>query len=430
MQQDPLGTFKRIQRECGDYAISVSLPGVRAIVVSDPDMTHEILVRRANEFVKPELGKRMLQSSFGNGIFFSEGDFWRRQRKLAQPAFHHARIHKYAAEMVGRTQAMLAAWSSEREIALDKEMHALTLKIVVDALFKTDVSEHADVIGRAMHLLGSAVGDQSRSVLQSQLPNWLPTSINRRKKQAAEQLNPLLYRMIAERRASGKDRGDLLSMFLRVQDEDSGERMSDQQVRDELMTMFIAGHETSALALAWIIVELARHPDIEAKLVSEIEAVVGDCAPALDDLAKLPYLQAAVKEILRLYPPAPFISRSPAQDMEFHGATLHKRDVIMVVPYTIHHDARWYDDVETFQPERWLDGELEKRLPKCAYIPFGTGPRVCIGNGFALMEIPLVLATILQRYRLGFPAGEDRVEVMMNLTLAMKPPVMMVITPR
>ncbi|MBX3063948.1 MAG: cytochrome P450 [Anaerolineae bacterium] len=425
MREDPLALFRRVQRENGDYVVTVALPGLRTIIVSDPDMVHEILVRRSDEFVKPELGKKMLQSAFGNGIFFSEGDFWKRQRKLAQPAFHHMRIGKYATDMVAHTQKQLQSWANQKSILIDKETHALTLKIVVDALFKTDVTEHVELIGKSMHALSTAVGDQSKSIVQAQLPNWLPTSINRRKKLAADQMNPLIRQMIADRRASAEDRGDLLSMFLQVQDADTGERMSDQQVRDELMTMFIAGHETSALALAWSLVELARHPEVEAKLHAEIDSVLGDRAATLDDLPKLTYTQAVIKEILRFYPPAPFLTRSPAQPMLFHGGQLRTSDLLMVLAYTIHHDARWYADSESFIPERWLDGELEKRLPKCAYLPFGTGPRVCIGNGFAQMEMALVLATIAQHYKLRFPNGIDKVEVMLNLTLSMKPPVEM-----
>lgn len=421
MRQDPMALLKRMRREYGEIVITVDLPMMKSVAIFSAELAYEILVRQTEKFVKPTLAKRMLESSFGNGLFFSEGSFWRRQRKLAQPAFHHVRINAYADEMVRQTQAMIDGWDGTVDIG--KEMHALTLIIVVNALFKTDVSGLTDRVGEAMAALGAAAGAQSKSIIDSLLPNWFPTAINRQKQHAVDIINPILYRMIAERRTSNNDKGDLLSMFLNAVDEETGERMSDEQVRDELMTMFIAGHETSAAALTWTLIELARHPEVEAKLQAEVDSVLAGRPPTLADLPRLPYTEMVVKEILRLYPPASFIARQPVSTFEYGGHTFNDKAMLIVVPYIIHRDERWYSDPDAFKPERFA-GDFERGLPKCAYIPFGTGPRLCIGNGFAMLEMQLVLASIVQHFRLRLAPGA-RVEPSLDLTLSLKYPVQM-----
>ena len=429
MRADPLGLMKRLQRDYGDLVLVVDTPMLKSYAVFSPDIAYEMLVRQADRFVKPDLGKKMMESSFGNGIFFSEGDFWRRQRKLAQPAFYHTRLTAYADDMLRHTDTLLTRWQSLSEVEIDKEMHALTLVIVTNALFKTDVSGLTERVGAAMNDLGTAVGDQSKSIIDAILPNWVPTDINRRKQRAVDVINPILYQMIAEHRAAGEDKGDLLSALMQVQDEETGERMSDQQVRDELMTMFIAGHETSALALSWALVELARHPAVEAKLHSELDSVLAGRKPTLADVPDLPYTAMIIKEALRLYPPAAFISRQPAANMELMGAKLPKTAVINIMPYIIHRDPRWYTDPDDFIPERFT-GDFEKQLPKCAYIPFGTGPRICIGNGFAMLEMQLVLASIAQRYEVRLKPDQPDIKPVLNLTLGFNHAVKMLISSR
>jgi cytochrome P450 len=424
MRSDPLGLMMQLQRDYGDLVLVVDLPTLKSYAVFSPEIAYEMLVKQADRFVKPELGKKMMASSFGNGIFFSDGDFWRRQRKLAQPAFYHTRLTNYADAMVKSTDALLTRWRSLSEVEINKEMHALTLVIVTHALFKTDVSGLTDRVGDAMNDLGRAVGDQSRSILAAMLPNWVPTPLNRRKQRAIDIINPILHTMIAEHRAANEDKGDLLSALMQVQDEETGERMSDQQVRDEVMTMFIAGHETSALALTWALILIARHPEVESKLRAEIKSVLAGHLPTLADIPALPYTAMVIKETLRLYPPAPFIARQPADNIEFMGVKLPKSAVINIMPYVIHRDPRWFENPNDFVPDRFA-GDFEKQLPKCAYIPFGTGPRVCIGNGFAMLEMQLVLAAIIQRYRVSLLPDQGEIKPTMNLTLGFDRPVKM-----
>lgn len=429
MRSDPLGLMKQLQREYGDLVLVVDLPNLKSYAVFSPEIAYEMLVHQADRFEKPALGKKMMESSFGNGIFFSDGDFWRRQRKLAQPAFYHTRLSTYVADMRQRIDDLLTRWQSLSEVEIDKEMHALTLVIVVNALFKTDVSGLTERVGKAMNELGTAVGDQSKSILDSILPNWVPTPINRRKQRAVDVINPILYKMITDHRAAGDDQGDLLSALMQVQDEETGERMSDQQVRDELMTMFIAGHETSALALTWALIELARHPDAEASLRAEVDSVLAGRLPTADDLPNLPYTAMVIKEALRLYPPASFISRQPAGNIDFMGVKLPKLAVITIMPYIIHRDPRWFERPDEFMPERFA-GEFEKQLPKCAYMPFGTGPRICIGNGFAMLEMQLVLAAIIQRYQVSMTPGQPEIKPVLGLTLGFEHSVKMTIKKR
>jgi cytochrome P450 len=255
----------------------------------------------------------------------------------------------------------------------------------------------------------------------------------RRKRQATAVLDEIVYRMIAERRRSGADAGDLISMFLLAEDEDTGERMSDRQVRDEVATLFIAGHETTALALCWAWVLLAQHPEAEARLHAEVDRVLGERPPSLADLPNLAYTEMIVKEVLRLYPPAWMILRQANDDVELGGYRVQKGEMVMIAPYVVQRDPRYYDEPETFRPERFAPDasgqSLEKQLPRFAYFPFGGGPRICIGNGFALLEATLVLATVAQSFRLTLTPGQP-VEPAALLTLTFKRNVPMQIVAR
>jgi cytochrome P450 len=409
-----------------DYGDFVTLPGPfyqPGFLLNNPDLLYEVLVKQADKFQKPPLFKKVFASAFGNGLFLSEGDFWKRQRRLAQPAFHHKRIQAYAAGMVNHTQRLLEAWQDGQLRQIDAEMHTLTLKIVVDALFNTDITPLADAFGTAMTELGAVMTEQALDPLKAMSPEWLPTSISQRKTQATAKLDAIVYGLIGERRRSGVDTGDLLSMFLLAADEETGERMNDRQVRDEVMTMFIAGHETTALTLTWALVLLAQHPAVAAKLHAELEQVLGNRPPTLADLGHLPYTEMIVKEVLRLYPPAWILFRQPLTRVELDDYYLPKGAVISITPYAVHRHPQYYPQPEQFLPERFSPDEsgepLEKRLPRFAYLPFGGGPRICIGNNFAMIEARLLLATIAQRYRLQLPPGHQ-VEVNPLATLGFK----------
>ncbi len=381
-----------------------------------PDDVHEVLVKQASKFYKTRLTKVIFNRFLGSGLIVSDGDFWKRQRKLAQPAFHARRIESYAQTMVEYTQRMLNGWQDGQTHDVDQEMMKLTMGIVAKSLFDADVSGDADEIGRAMTVIQQIANQQFNSVIPP-LPEWIPTRQNRRERQAVEALDRVIARIISERRASGEDKGDLLSMLLLAEDE-NGERMTDSQVRDEAMTLFLAGHETTSNALTWTWYLLSQRPEAEAKLHDELTVVLGERAPALNDLAQLRYTEMVVKESMRLYPPAWGLSRQPIEDVEIGGYTLEKGNPVFIMPYVQHRDPRWFDEPARFLPERWEE-DFEERLPKYAYMPFGGGPRVCIGNSFAMMEARLLLATIAQHFRLSLKPGY-KVEPEPMITLRVK----------
>jgi cytochrome P450 len=279
-------------------------------------------------------------------------------------------------------------------------MTRLTLQIVSKTLFDADVEHDAQDIGKSLELLLEIGADFRRTLF---VPQWLPTPTNIRVERAIRQIEKVLYRMIAEKRASGRDAGDLLSMLLAAQDED-GSRMTDKQLRDEAITLFLAGHETTANALSWTWWLLAQNPAAETKLHAELRAVLAGRAPSFDDLPKLVYTNHIITESMRLYPPAWGTARTAIEDLEIAGYAVPKGSGVSFTQWTVHRDSRWYEAPEEFRPERW-EGDLLKRIPRFAYFPFGGGPRQCIGNSFALMEMALTLATIAQRYRFRLVAG-------------------------
>lgn len=432
-RRDPLAFMTGMARQYGDLA---TLPGAwyRPIfLVHDPALIHQVLVKHADRFIKPPPLNRVLMSTFGNGIFFSEGDVWRRQRRLAQPAFHHQRIGAYADRMVAQTQQMLSTWRDGQHVNIDQAMRALTLQIVVDAVFHANVRAETARAGQAMADAGAALAEQTFNPLKAILPDWLPLPFLRRKRQAAAVLDEIVHGMIAERRQSGRDTGDLISMFLLSEDEETGERMSDRQVRDEVATLFIAGHETTALTLSWAWVLLARHPEVEARLHAEVDRVLQDQPPSLADLPNLAYTEMIVKETLRLYPPAWMILRQAIDDVELGGYRVQKGEIVMISPYIVQRSPLYYDEPEVFRPERFAPDasgqSLEKRLPRFAYFPFGGGPRICIGNGFAMLEATLALATVAQSFRLELLSGQP-VEPAALLTLTFKNSVPMQVVTR
>ena len=372
-------------------------------LVTNAQLSYELLVQHKPRLAKPKLMRRMLQSSFGNGLFTSEGEFWRKQRKLMQPVFHHGRIGRFAERMVQHTENWLAGRQDGEVVVIDEEMHALTFTIVVDALFSAEANAAAGantaVIGQAMHDLGQGLAAQSKSLTLTLLPEWMPLPALQQKRRGAQILGQQVQAMIAERRTIGEADSppDLLSMLMFTQDAETGERMSNQQVQDELVTLFIAGHETTALLLDWIWVLLSQHPEQEALLHEELTRVLNGRSPTLNDLSQLPYTKAIVQEALRLYPPAWFMFREFDEPISTEKGEMAGGSMAFLFPYAVQRDSRYFDSPDTFQPERWV-GDFERNLPKGVYFPFGLGARVCIGNGFALMEAQLLLATIAQRF--------------------------------
>jgi len=276
---------------------------------------------------------------------------------------------------------------------------------VAKTLFDADVADESYAIGQASNVLMEYFGARLGSVVLQLLPNWLPTPANLRTRRAIRRLDEVVYRMIAARRQSDEDRGDLLSILLHAQDADDGSRMTNQQVRDEVMTLFMSGHETTAVALSWTWYLLARHPDVDARLAEELRTVMGDRAPAASDLPELRYTEMVVNESLRLYPPAYALGRQAARPTEVAGHAVAPGAIVILPTWVVHRDRRWFEEPEAFRPERWAD-DLAHRLPRFAYFPFGGGPRQCIGHGFAMMEAILLLATIAERFRLTLEPGQ------------------------
>jgi len=404
LNNSPLEYFTKIAHEYGDIA-GLRVLNFKTIFINHPDLIEEVLVTNARKYSKGRV-LRANRHVFGEGLLTSEGDFWLRQRRLAQPAFHRARIASYAATMVQYTERLLESWRGGEERDAHRDMMRLTLQIVGKTLFDADVERDAKEVGKSLELLLEIGANFRRTIF---VPHWLPTPANLRVKREVEQIEKILYRIIAERRASGHDAGDLLSMLLAAQDED-GSKMTDRQLRDETITLFLAGHETTASTLSWTWWLLAQNPAVEAKLHAELDAVLGDRAPTLDDLPRLVYSGHVITESLRLYPAAWGMARLVVEDHEIAGYPVTKGMGVAMAQWVVHRDPRWYEAPEEFRPVRW-EGDLMKRLPRFAYFPFGGGPRQCIGNAFAVMEATLILATIARKFRLRLVANHPVVSL-------------------
>lgn len=393
-------------------------------VVSDPALVHEILVERAKEFHKAALVRHAVGALVGNGLFLNEGDFWRRQRKLAQPAFHHQRIEAYGATMVQQTLDLLADWQPGATRDIAEEMTKLTLGIVNKTLFNVDVRDQANHIGALMTTILAGAEDR----INNYDPIWgrLLRTKQRREAAAMQELFAIIEGIIADHRRQDTDNGDLLSMLLAARD-DEGNPMREQQLRDEVITLFVAGHETTANALAWAFYLVAKHPEVEAKLLQEIATLQGN-PPTLRDLAHLSYSEQVIKEAMRLYPPAGGVTRQPLHDITLGGYPVAKGSTVAISTYVMHRDPTLYPDPERFDPERFTP-ENEAKLPRLAYLPFGGGPRVCIGNSFALIEARLILLTVLQRFHLRLAPGQQ-VRAQQVFTLRPKGGLPLTIQPR
>jgi cytochrome P450 len=391
-----LEMLQQLAREYGDVAFFRIGP-LKFVLLSHPDYVEDVLVTRAHLFHKGralERARRLL----GNGLLTSEGGFHLRQRRLVQPSFHKARIAGYARTMISRAERTSERWQDGESLDIVSEMNRLMLTIVGDTLFGTDVEGDADVVRLALVDMFEAF-PITMSPLAPILER-LPLPVVRRYLKAQHALDSLIYRMIAQRRAHPDDRGDLLSMLLLARDEDhDGSQMTDRQVRDEVMTIFLAGHETTANALAWTWLLLARHPDVESRLHRELDEVLGGRAPQPEDAARLPYTRRVLSESMRCYPPAWTLGRKAMEDFVIGGYTVPAGTLILMPQYLLHHDARFFPDPEVFDPDRWLP-ERQVGRPKYAYFPFGGGNRVCIGESFAWTEGILVLAALARRWRL------------------------------
>jgi cytochrome P450 len=394
LRDDPLNSMRRMAREYGDI-VRFHVMNRERILLNHPDLIHQVLVIQHAKFHKSELTRRITARMLGQGLLISEGDFWRRQRRLAQPAFHRARVNDYAATMLDLAEAHIRDWHDGDQRNMAEEMMALTLGIAVRTLFGSELPVDAADVGRAMTFLMRYSLRRQRSPVR--IPENWPTPKNRRANRELAFVDSLVYRIISDRQGSGNgNHNDLLALLMSAMDED-GSQMTRQQLHDEAMTLFIAGHETTAQMLSWTWYALSENPAAEARLYKELRSALNGNPPSPADFARLPYLQAVMKEVLRLYPPAYIMARENIEPCQLGGYEFASGTTILVSQWVTHRDPRFFDDPDAFRPERWLDG-LEDRLPPCAYFPFGAGPRRCIGEGFALLEAATVIATIAQRF--------------------------------
>lgn len=423
LRRDVLGTLTGLARDYGDVA-RITIGPQDLIVVSHPELIRQVLITDARRYAKGrglERTKRLL----GSGLLTSEGDFHLRQRRLAQPAFHKERISGYADVMRDRAERVASAWREGDQIDVSRAMMRLTLEIAGATLFGADLAAETEEIG-------AALTEAFEMFRYSTLPytelldsfTFLP--MNRRFAAARDRLDRTIYRIIAERRASRGDREDLLSMLLDARDtEGDGGAMTDLQLRDEALTILLAGHETTSNALSWTFYLLAQHPEVEARLHAELDASAGDRGVTPMDTAGLTYLRAVLAESMRLYPPAWTLGRKPLEDVAIGGFRVRRHSLVLMSQWVVQRDARWWPDPGRFDPDRWIS-DAQSTRPRLTYFPFGAGTRVCIGEAFAWMEGVIVLATIAKRWRLRLVSNHP-VSPLPLVTLRPRPGIQMIV---
>jgi cytochrome P450 len=385
-----------------------------ALLVNNPDDIEYVLVKNHRGFTKNRHFWRYVRAIFGTGLLTANGDDWQRQRRLNAPAFGGQRLASYGAVMVRHAESMLEGWKPGERIDVHAEIMAMTLEIAAEALFGTSVKRDIAEIEHSTNVLMAEISTRLRRPIF--IPDGIPIPGNVRYRRALRRIDQLVARIIAERRLSGEDRGDLLSLLLLARYE-NGDHMNEQQIRDEVVTMLLAGHETTALALSWTCFLLSRHPLIESRLAAEVREVLGTRSPTVDDLPRLRLCEHAINEAMRLYPPAWAIGREVIDACRIGGYLVPAGVTLFIAPWVLHRDSRYFDNPTEFRPDRWASG-LAKQLPRFAYMPFGGGPRVCIGNRFAMMEAVLILATIAQHFVL--EPQNERPEPFPSITLRPK----------
>jgi cytochrome P450 len=426
-KKNPLQTMSEWWRRHGD-ALRFRLGPKTLHLFSHPDLAEDILVQQSDRFVKVYDPRRPvgLALVLGNGLVTSSGEVWKRHRRIIQPVFHRSRMAPMADRMAQVGEQRLAGWADHagQPVNIAAEMMLLALDVISHTMFTTSVAHHIDQISRALRVSLKYAFDSFHNPLHP--PSWLPTARNREFRQVMQFMDGLIYGLIAERRRSGAKHDDLLDRLLQARDEDTGAGLSDQELRDEALTIFAAGHETTANALAWTWYLLATHPEAKARFHEEVDRVLQGRTPNADDLPRLPYTRAVFDESLRLFPPAPAIQRKAATDVTVGGLTLPAGAVVLVGTYNLHRHPAFWSNPDRFMPERWLDGE--RPAARCAYLPFGAGPRACVGTHFATIEGPLLLALIGRHYDLRL--AQESVEPELMVTLRPKGGIRMTIQPR
>ncbi len=411
---DPLNFVVNAYRDYGDV-VRLRIPLVRAYLAAHPDDIKHVVQDNHDNYTKNNVNYRLLKGGLGEGLLTSDGPYWLSQRRLIQPMFHRDRIAQFGALMVQETGALADAWASRAHSAepfdVAAEMTRVTLAIVSRAMLSVDISQHVRVIGESLTTMNEAMAQPGLSAL---FP-FLPTRTNRRIRSAKRALDAVIWKFIGERRASADKPDDLLSLLLSARDRETGKGLSDTQVRDEIATFLLAGHETTANALAWTWYLLGQNLQAEEKLHAELAGVLGARAPGVEDLPRLRYAAMVIDESMRLYPPAWAFSRSNIEDDELGGYRIKRGSLVYISQYVTHRHPAFWDEPDRFDPERFAP-ECSAKRPKYAYFPFGGGPRACIGSQFALTEAALILCTLAQRYRLRLIPGHP-VEMQPLVTL-------------
>jgi len=414
---DPLSMFTRGANQYGDL-VQYRFAWMRYFLVNDATAAHHVLIENAKAYHKSP-NYQGLKVILGNGLLTSEGDLWRRQRKLAQPAFHRESLKSFVDSMVSATRDTVTRW--DREVVakgsfdVHAEMMRLTFRIVGQTLLGADLEADAKDFGAALNVGLKWANEYVESVVR--VPPWVPTPNNVRFRRAQRTIEGVIGRVVAERKASSEPRVDLLGMLMGARDEATGEPMSDKLLMEELLTLTLAGHETTANALAFTFYLLSSHPDIARRASEEVASVLGGREPLLEDLAKMPFTKAVIEEALRLYPPAWVVERIALEADEVNGHSIPKGGIVGVSPYLMHRNPRYFDNPEGFDPERFMKPDANR--PKLAYMPFGGGPRTCIGNAFAMMELLVIVPMLLQRFQLALVPG-FKLELEPSVTLRPK----------
>jgi cytochrome P450 len=415
---DPIGVMKRDFDRYGDV-VRYKL-GPRIVhVASHPELAQEIFVDRRADFVKMDVNKG-LGMILGNGLVTSpEDSSWLSQRRMMQPMFHKQRLAAMGDKMVTAGERLLAGWEQSGRVGqmtdISAEMMGVTLDIITQTMFSMDMLSEASKVGPAIGTTTHFVTEQVQNPFS--LPLWLPTNRNRTYIRAKETLYSVVDSIIRARRAEGTKYGDLLDMLLEARDEDTGEGMSEKQLQEEVVTIFAAGHETTANTLAWTWFVLAQYPEIRTRLETELDTVLQGRTPTISDLPQLPYSLQVLNEVLRLYPVVPFTVRRVARRTTLGGYTLPADSLLFISMANIHRHPHFWSDPATFNPDRWAP-DVMKRQHRLAFIPFGAGPRMCIGNHMALMEGQLLIAMIAQKYRLHL---ENPAHIQREVAITMRP---------
>jgi len=397
--RDPLTFLENAAREHGPF-VPLRFGRTKAVLLNDPALIEEVLVTQRENFMKAR-SIRALHHLFGRGLLTNEGESWRKQRRLAQPAFSPRALSGHSQNVVSHATTALDAWEDGSVIDVHHEMKHLLMRIIAAALFGADLSEEAATIGMALE----AVMDRyaARRGAARFAPDWVPLPATRRYVEGVNNIEAFVMRVIESRRGEVMARRDLMHMLLASRDE-NGQLMPSRQIRDEAITLFVGGFDTPALAMSWTWYLLATHPDAARRLVSEVDAVIGKRAPSYEKLERLKFADAVIKESMRLYPPAWIIGREAISDTIVAGRKIPAGTAVLISQWVMHRDEKFFAQPDRFVPERWLD-EQSSEIPRFAYFPFGGGPRVCIGASFAMMETTLILAMLAQRFEFNVEPG-------------------------